>query len=134
VQRPPCRRLTLTAPVDPERFPDVRPDRVRYWLLRLLVLLMTVAGLAVIVLGLAHGTLAYYATKNGAELERAAHALSLSAGAVAGGLALLLIAQVSRVLIAIEENTRMMAYQNRSRQRDSSEGLLGSRLRPRERP
>lgn len=128
------RRSPLTPPVDPERFPDVRPDRVRYWLLRLLVLLLTVIGLAAIILGLAHGALAYYATKNGAELERAASALTLSASAVAGGFLLLIVSQISRVLIAIEENTRMLAFQVLSRQRDRGTEALGSRVPRQPRP
>lgn len=115
--------------MDPERFPDVRPDRVRYWLLRILILFLTVGGLAAIVMGLAHGALAYYATKNGAELDRAASAFINSAAAMSGGLLLLIIAQISRVLIAIEENTRLVAFYTQWRQRNQSGGILGRRER-----
>lgn len=75
-------------------------------------------GLAAIVLGVAHAVLAYYATKNGAELERASQALLNSGLAIAAGLFLLLVSQLSRVLVAIEENTRFTAFHMRFKLKD----------------
>ncbi len=66
---------------------------------------------------LAHGALAYYGTKNGLELERIVNAAQLFGGSLGGGLVMLLIGQAARVLLAIEENTRLIAFHTRPRPR-----------------
>ena len=96
----------LTAPLNPDKFPDVRPDRLRFWTLRILAWTFSLLGLGLVGFALAHGALAYYGTKNGLELERVVNAATLFGGACGGGLLLLVIGQAARVLLAIEENTR----------------------------
>ncbi|MEB3329707.1 MAG: hypothetical protein VKQ33_10790 [Candidatus Sericytochromatia bacterium] len=118
----------MTAPLDPDKFPDVRPDRIRFWGLRVLCWAFSLAGLGAIAFGLGHGALAWYATKNGAEVERAASALVLGGGAIGGGLALLFVSEVARVVLAIEENVRLSAFHGRPRPRPTSD------KRPTERP
>ena len=107
----------MTAPLDPDRFPDVRPDRTRFWTLRVLAWTFVAAGLIGLGFGLAHGLLAYYATKNGAELERIVTAGSWFGACMAGGLVAIVIGQIVRVLLAIEENTRLIAFHTRPRAR-----------------
>jgi hypothetical protein len=107
----------LTAPLNPDKFPDVRPDRLRFWTLRVLAWLLSLAGLGAIGFGLAHGALAYYGTKNGLELERIVDAATLFGGSLGGGLGLLVVGQAMRVLLAIEENTRLIAFHTRPRPR-----------------
>jgi uncharacterized membrane protein YeaQ/YmgE (transglycosylase-associated protein family) len=107
--------------IDPEKFPDFRPDRRRFWGLRLLAWGMTLGGLGLLCFGAMHGTLAYYATKNGAEMERIYQALAYVVGAVAGGLLLTGVGQAFRVVLAIEENTRLIAYHTRARTRPAEE-------------
>jgi hypothetical protein len=103
--------------IDPEKLPDIQPDRRKFWLLRFLTVALFFAGLALIVYGGALGALAYYGTKNGGEtnrlIESAAHVL----GAVIGGFMAMAIGQVFRVVIAIEENTRLVAFHTRPRPR-----------------
>lgn len=100
----------MTAPLDPDRFPDVRPDRLRFWTLRLLAWVFVGGGLVALGVGLAHGWLAYYATKNGGELERVVGAASWFLAAAMGGLVAIAIGQIARVVLAIEENTRLIAF------------------------
>lgn len=111
----------LTAPLDPDKFPDVRPDRIRFWGLRALIWLFTLLGLGAVTFGLGHGALAYYATKNGAEVERAASALLIGGGAIGGGLILLFVSQLARVVLVIEENARLIAFQGRRARPAASE-------------
>lgn len=125
----------MTAPLNPDNFPDVRPDRLRFWTLRILAWALTLGGLGMIGFGLTHGALAYYATKNGLELERIVNAAQLFGGSLGGGLVMVLIGQASRVLLAIEENTRLIAYHTRARARAPEPGLErripgGERARP----
>jgi hypothetical protein len=117
----------VTAPLDPDKFPDVRPDRIRFWGLRVLCGVFSVAGLAAIAFGLGHGVLAWYATKNGAEVERAAGALQIGGGAVVGGLVVLFVTQLARVLLAIEENVRLSAFHSRPRSRPAGDRRVGGR-------
>lgn len=107
----------MTAPLDPDNFPDVRPDRQRFWTLRILAWTFVAAGLIALGFGLAHGLLAYYATKNGAELERIVSAGSWFGACVLGGFVAIVIGQIVRVLLAIEENTRLIAFHTRPRAR-----------------
>ncbi|MEB3223889.1 MAG: hypothetical protein VKS61_17580 [Candidatus Sericytochromatia bacterium] len=111
----------MTAPLDPDKFPDVRPDRIRFWVLRVMCWTFSLVALAAITFGVGHGALAWYATKNGAEVERAANALIIGGGAIAGGLLLLFAVQLARVQLAIEENTRLTAYHSRPRGRPNAE-------------
>lgn len=103
--------------IDPEKLPDIQPDKRKFWLLRALTVALFFAGLALIVYGGALGALAYYGTKNGGETTRlidsAAHVLV----AVLGGFLAMAIGQVFRVVIAIEENTRLVAFHTRPRPR-----------------
>ena len=126
---------TLTAPLNPDNFPDVRPDRLRFWTLRILAWGLTLLGLGAVGFGLTHGALAYYATKNGLEIERIVNAAQLFGGSLGGGLLMILIGQVCRVLLAIEENTRLAAFHLRPRGRAPEIGLErripgGERTRP----
>ncbi|MDB5097140.1 MAG: hypothetical protein JWM80_1561 [Cyanobacteria bacterium RYN_339] len=107
--------------IDPDKFPDIRPDRRRFWGLRLLAWGLTLGGLALFTFGAAHGTLAYYATKNGAEMERIYQALAYVIAASAGGLLLTGVGQAFRVVLAIEENTRVIAYHTRAKTRPVEE-------------
>jgi hypothetical protein len=117
----------VTAPLDPDKFPDVRPDRIRFWGLRVLCWLFSVTGLAAVAFGLGHGVLAWYATKNGAEVERAASALQVGGGAIVGGLLVLFFTQLARVLLAIEENVRLSAFHGRPRSRPVGDRRVGAR-------
>jgi hypothetical protein len=107
--------------IDPDKFPDYRPDRRRFWGLRLLAWGLTLGGLALLCFGAAHGTLAYYATKNGAEMARIYQAATYVVGSVAGGLLLTGVGQAFRVVLAIEENTRLIAYHTRAKTRPPEE-------------
>ena len=107
--------------IDPDKIPDYRPDRRRFWVLRLLAWAMTLGGLALLAVGGGQGWLAYYATKNGGEISRLYQALAYTVGAVAGGLLLMGVGQAFRVVLAIEENTRIIAYHTRSRARPVEE-------------
>lgn len=85
--------------------------------MRVLAWGFTLLGLGALGFGLAHGALAYYGTKNGLELERIVGAAQLFGGSLGGGLVLLVIGQLARVLLAIEENTRLIAFHSRPRPR-----------------
>lgn len=101
--------------INPDRIPDIRPDRRRFHFLRALAWIMGLGGLAGVVYGAALGALAYYGTKNGTEGERLLMALGAALLAVLGGLVMIGIGQVFRVVIAIEENTRLTAFHTRPR-------------------
>lgn len=107
--------------VDPDKLPDFRPDRRRFWGLRFIAWIMTLGGLALLAVGTGHGWLAYYATKNGAEMARIYQALTYTVGALAGGLLLTGVGQAFRVVLAIEENTRLIAYHTRAKQKPPEE-------------
>jgi hypothetical protein len=106
--------------IDPDKFPDFRPDRRRFWVLRLLAWALTLGGLALFAFGAAHGTLAYYATKNGAEMARIYQALAYVGAAIAGGLLLTGVGQAFRVILAIEENLRIIAYHTRQKSKPAA--------------
>jgi uncharacterized ion transporter superfamily protein YfcC len=103
--------------IDPDKIPDIRPDRRKFWLLRALVWLLFVAGLAALAYAGLVGTLAYYATKNGSEVSRlygeSAHVLI----AAIAGILTMAVGQLFRVIMAIEENTRLIAFNTRPRPR-----------------
>ena len=85
--------------------------------MRGMVLLMGVGGFALAFFGGGLGALAYHGTKHGAEAGRALEALPQAGLAVAAGLVLMALSQALRVLLAIEENTRLTAYYTRIRAR-----------------
>ena len=99
---------------------------MRFWTLRVLAWGFTLLGLGAMGFGLAHGALAYYGTKNGLELERIVSAATLFGGSVGGGLVLVLFAQSARVLLAIEENTRLIAFHTRPRPRGPGDRELAA--------
>jgi hypothetical protein len=101
--------------IDPDKLPNFRPDKRRFWVLRILAWALSLGGMALVLAGAGHGALAYYATKNGAEMGRIYQALAYVGGAVAGGLFLTGVGQAFRVVLAIEENTRLIAYHTRQR-------------------
>ena len=103
--------------IDPERIPEIRPDRRRFWLLRGLCWLFFFAGLALFIFGGFHATLVYYGTKNGAELDRIVRESAYILASLLTGLLLMTVGQVCRVVIAIEENLRIVAYNTRARLR-----------------
>lgn len=103
--------------IDPDKIPDIRPDRRKFYVLRFLNLLLFVAGLVAVAYGALHGLLAYYGTHNGAEFPRFMDAMAGVIVAVVGGLLTMAIGQVFRVLVAIEENTRLIAFHTRPRPR-----------------
>lgn len=105
---------------------------MRFWTLRFLAWTFVAAGLVGLGFGLAHGVLAYYATKNGAELERIVTAGSWFGACVAGGLVAIVIGQSVRVILAIEENTRLIAFHTRPRARQV-EAVAERRVAPPER-
>lgn len=107
--------------IDPDKLPELRPGRLRFWALRLLAWTMTLGGLGLIAVGAAQGWLAYYATKNGAEVARIYQALTYTVGAIATGMLLAGVGQAFRVFIAIEENTRLIAYHTRPRAKPPEE-------------
>lgn len=94
---------------------DRRPDKKKFWLLRFLTGLLLVCGLLAVAYGLTIGALAYYGTKNGSETGRIVDALAGVVVAVVGGVLTMAIGQVFRVILAIEENTRMLAHLARMR-------------------
>lgn len=78
---------------------------------------MLLAGLAALGFGLLHGAVAYYATKNGRETARFVQEATLFLGGTTAGMVLLGLSQLCRVAMAIEENTRWIAYHTRPRLR-----------------
>lgn len=100
---------------EPSSPSDRRPDKKKFWLLRFLTGLLLLCGLLAVAYGLAVGALAYYGTKNGSETGRIVDALAGVVVAVVGGVLTMAIGQVFRVILAIEENTRMLAYLARMR-------------------
>jgi hypothetical protein len=109
--------------IDPDKLPNIRPDKRRFWVLRILAWTLSLGGMALVLAGAGHGALAYYATKNGAEMARIYQALAYVGGAVAGGLFLTGVGQAFRVVLAIEENTRLIAYHTRSRKAPAPEEM-----------
>lgn len=103
--------------IDPDKIPDIRPDRRKFWLLRLLNWLSLLAGLSAVAYGVLLGALAYYATKNGTELQRIMAVAPTVLVSVIGGVLTMTIGQVFRVVLAIEENTRLIAFHTRPRLR-----------------
>lgn len=101
--------------IDPEKIPDIRPDRRRFWLLRFLNWLSLLVGLVAVAYGCLLGAVAYYATKNGGELPRMMEVAPTVLIAVIGGVLTMTVGQVFRVIIAIEENTRLIAFHTRPR-------------------
>lgn len=101
---------------DPPSY-EGQPDGWRFWTLRALILLMLLAGLAALAFGLLHGAVAYYATKNGRETARFVQEATLFLGGTTAGMILLGMSQLCRVAMAIEENTRWIAYHTRPRLR-----------------
>ncbi|MEB3195583.1 MAG: hypothetical protein VKP62_00110 [Candidatus Sericytochromatia bacterium] len=85
---------------------DTNPARTRFWLLRLLITGLNALALLGTSAGLVYAALAYYATKNGAELARATDALFWSGVMIGVSILLAFATQLGRVLLAIEENTR----------------------------
>ena len=103
--------------IDPDKLPDITPDKRKFWLLRFLTGALFLGGLAMILYGAALGALAYYGTKNGAETARIVEATANVLIAVVGGFLMMAIGQVFRVIMAIEENTRLVAFHTRPRPR-----------------
>lgn len=103
--------------IDPDKLPDIKPDKRKFWLLRGLTWLLFLGGLAAMAYGGLLGALAYYGTKNGAEMTRLVDAAASVIVAVVGGLLMMAVGQVFRVMIAIEENTRLIAFHTRPRPR-----------------
>lgn len=103
--------------IDPDKLPDIKPDKRKFWLLRGLTWLLFLGGLAAMAYGGLLGALAYYGTKNGSEMMRLVDAAASVLVAVVGGLLMMAIGQVFRVMIAIEENTRLIAFHTRPRPR-----------------
>lgn len=103
--------------IDPDKLPDIKPDKRKFWLLRGLTWLLFLGGLAAMAYGGLLGALAYYGTKNGSEMTRLVDAAASVLVAVVGGLLMMAIGQVFRVMIAIEENTRLIAFHTRPRPR-----------------
>jgi hypothetical protein len=103
--------------IDPEKLPDIQPDKRRFWLLRALTVALFVAGLALLIYGGVVGSLAYYGTKNGAESTRLLESAAQAIAAIVGGFLAMAVGQVFRVVIAIEENTRLIAFHTRPRPR-----------------
>jgi hypothetical protein len=103
--------------IDPEKLPDIQPDKRKFWLLRVLTVALFFGGLAAILYGGGLGALAYYGTKNGAETPRLVEAAAQVLIAVLGGFLMMAIGQVFRVILAIEENTRLVAFHTRPRAR-----------------
>lgn len=112
--------------IDPERIPDIRPDRRRFHFLRVLAWLMALGGAAGVAYGVALGALAYYGTKNGLEGDRLLSALGLALLAALGGLVMMGFGQVFRVAIAIEENTRLTAFHTRPRPLPAPRRVVGT--------
>jgi len=107
--------------IDPDKVPDIRPDKRKFWLLRGLSWLLFLGGLAALAFGCVHGALAYYGTKNGAEFQRILGSTAYVLVSVTVGLMMMGVGQVFRVIMAIEENTRLIAYHTRPRQRPPEE-------------
>jgi hypothetical protein len=103
--------------INPDKLPDIRPDRRKFILLRVLTWLLFLGGLGAVIYGGTIGALAYYGTKNGQETVRIVDALASVILSVVGGLLTMAIGQVFRVLIAVEENTRLIAFHTRPRPR-----------------
>jgi hypothetical protein len=103
--------------IDPEKLPDIQPDKRKFWLLRFLTVALFFVGLAMVVYGGAIGALAYWGTKGGNESGRLIEALSHVLLALVGGFFAMAVGQVFRVVIAIEENTRLVAFHTRPRPR-----------------
>lgn len=103
--------------IDPDKLPDITPDKRKFWLLRFLTGALFLGGLAMILYGAGLGALAYYGTKNGTETARLVESAALVLAAVVGGLLMMAIGQVFRVIMAIEENTRLVAFHTRPRPR-----------------
>lgn len=103
--------------IDPDKIPDIRPDRRKFWLLRALTWLLFVSGLGAVIYAVAWGALTYYATKNGAEGHRAIAEVATVLIAGIGGFLTMAVGQVFRVVLAIEENTRLIAFNTRPRPR-----------------
>ena len=107
--------------IDVEKLPDIQPDRRKFWLLRVLTVALFFGGLAAICYGGALGALAYWGTKSGTETTRIVDAAAQVLVSVVGGFLMMAIGQVFRVIIAIEENTRLVAYHTRPRARGHAE-------------
>lgn len=103
--------------IDPDKLPDITPDKRKFWLLRFLTGALFLGGLAMILYGVGLGTLAYYGTKNGGETARIVEAAAPVLVSVVGGFLMMAIGQVFRVILAIEENTRLVAFHTRPRPR-----------------
>ena len=103
--------------IDLEKLPDIQPDKRKFFLLRFLTGALFLAGLALIVYGGALGALAYYGTKNGAETQRIVDAMAHVLASVVSGFLMMAVGQVFRVIVAIEENTRLIAFHTRPRPR-----------------
>ena len=103
--------------IDPEKLPDIQPDKRKFFLLRFLTAALFFAGLALIAYGGLLGALAYYGTKNGAETSRVVDAMAQVLTSVVSGFLMMAIGQVFRVVLAIEENTRLIAFHTRPRPR-----------------
>ena len=102
--------------IDPDKLPDIQPDKRKFWLLRFLTVALFFAGLALVVYGGAIGALAYWGTKSG-ETARLIEAAAQSLAGIVGGFLAMAVGQVFRVVIAIEENTRLTAFHTRPRPR-----------------
>ena len=101
--------------IDPDKIPDIRPDRRRFWLLRILNWVSLLVGLVAVCYGSLLGAVAYYATKNAGELQRMMEVAPTVLISVIGGVLTMTVGQVFRVILAIEENTRLIAFHTRPR-------------------
>jgi hypothetical protein len=119
--------------IDPDKLPDIQPDRRKFMLLRVLTVALFFGGLAAILYGGALGALAYYGTKNGTETPRIVDAAAQVLVSVLGGFLMMAIGQVFRVIIAIEENTRLVAFHTRPRPRSAAEPPRRTMVPPSER-
>ncbi|HEY9724627.1 MAG TPA: hypothetical protein V6D47_21675, partial [Oscillatoriaceae cyanobacterium] len=86
--------------IDPDKIPDIRPDRRKFWLLRALSWTLFVAGLGAVIYAVLWGALTYYATKDGAESHRAIAEIATVLGAAIGGFLTMAVGQVFRVVLA----------------------------------
>lgn len=119
--------------IDPDKLPDITPDKRKFWLLRFLTGALFLGGLAMILYGVGLGTLAYYGTKNGGETARIVEAAAPVLVSVVGGFLMMAIGQVFRVILAIEENTRLVAFHTRPRPRPPEPPRRPVGLSPQER-